>query len=294
MSDRRSLISSRQKRMSIRKQCQLLSVNRSSLYYRPKEEKPENLKIMRIMDEHAIKHPAEGVKSMVFMLGLRGYHVNPKRVRRLLRKMGHRTIYPKKNLSKLGQAKYIRPYLLHKMPIDRANQVWSIDITYIPMKKGFMYCTAIIDVYSRKIMGWGISNSLETKWCLQVLEDAIKRHGKPEIINTDQGSQFTSAAWTLTLEEEGIKISMDGKGRAIDNRWIERFWRTLKYKYIYLNPPENGLELYEGIRDYIEYYNHQKIHHTFKEIPGQRYQESINKTKNSNPKSLTKKTPVLV
>lgn len=294
MSERRSLVSSRQKRMSIRKQCQLLSVNRSSLYYRPKEEKPENLKIMRIMDEHAIKHPGEGVKSMVFMLGLKGYNVNPKRVRRLLRKMGHRTLYPKKNLSKLGQAKYLRPYLLRNMDIESANQVWSVDITYIPMKKGFMYCTAIIDVYSRKIMGWGISNSLETKWCLQVLQDAIKRHGKPEIVNTDQGSQFTSAAWTLTLEEEEVKISMDGKGRAIDNRWIERFWRTLKYKYIYLNPPENGLELYEGIRDYIEYYNHQKVHHTFKEIPGERYLESIKKTTNINPKLLTKKTPVLV
>ena len=204
--------------MSVRKQCALLQINRSSLYYRPRGESPENLKIMRIMDEHAIKHPAEGVNSMVLMLQRKGYGVNHKRIRRLLRKMGLHAIYPKRSLSKPGEAKYIRPYLLRDVSITCANQAWSVDITYIPMKRGFMYCFAIMDIYSRKILGWSISNSLEAKWCVDVLEDAVRRYGLSEIVNSDQGSQFTSALWTHTLEDLGIKISMDGKGRAIDNR----------------------------------------------------------------------------
>jgi len=239
------------------------------------DEKPENIKIMKIMDEHLLKYPAEGVMSMVYMLRGKGYGVNPKRIRRLLRKMGHMAIYPKKNLSKLGYAKYIRPYLLRGLRVERANQVWCIDITYIPMKKGFMYCTAIIDIFSRKIVGWGISNTLEVKWCLGVLEDAIKEHGKPEIINSDQGSQFTSSQWVYSLDEAGIKISMDGKGRAIDNIWIERFWRTLKYKCIYLNPPEDGIELYKTTFDFIEYYNKTRVHHTTKQVPEIMYLNSM-------------------
>jgi len=259
------------KKISVRRQCELLSINRSSLYYKPVEEKPENLKIMRLMDEHVLKYPAEGVQSNLYMLRELGYNVNIKRVRRLLQLMGHMAIYPKKNLSKLGLAKYIRPYLLRNLKIERSNQVWAIDITYIPMARGFMYCTAIIDVYSRKIVGWGISNTLETKWCLNVLNEAIRNFGKPEIINSDQGSQFTSLQWITYLDELEIKISMDGKGRAIDNRFIERFWRTLKYKYIYLNPPEDGLELYTGVADYISYYNMKRVHHTTKQVPDKRY-----------------------
>jgi putative transposase len=261
--------------LSVRRQCDILSVNRSSLYYKPVGEKPENLKMMRLMDEHILKHPAEGVTSNCYMLRELGYEVNVKRVRRLLRNMGHMAVYPKKNLSKLGQAKYIRPYLLRNMNFEAANQVWCIDITYIPMAKGFMYCTAIIDVYSRKIMGWGISNSLDVKSCLNVLEEAISKHGKPMIINSDQGSQFTSAQWISLLDKLEVQISMDGKGRATDNRWIERFWRTLKYNYIYLNPPEDGLELYAGIKNYIRYYNTKKVHHTTKQVPAKRYLQSI-------------------
>ena len=293
MRERCDLVSSRGK-MSVRNQCRLLMVNRSSLYYRPKGESPENLKIMRIMDEHATAHPAEGVNSMVLMLERKGYGVNPKRVRRLLCKMGHQAIYPKGNLSKLGEARYIRPYLLRKVAITHANQAWSVDITYIPMKKGFMYCFAIIDIYSRKILGWSIANSLEAKWCVEVVEDAVRRHGKPDIINSDQGTQFTSSLWTHTLENLDIRISMDGKGRAIDNRWIERFWRTLKYKHIYLNPSENGLELYEGVREYIRYYNHEKVHHTFREIPGERYRQSLNEKHRNQTQLLTKTEPEVV
>ena len=152
---------------------------------------------------------------------------------------------------------------------------WAItDITYIPMAKGFMYMTAFIDVYSRKIVGWGISNSMSKQWCLDVLNDAIARHGKPEIINSDQGSQYTSFAWTNYLEKENIRISMDGKGRATDNAWIERFWKSLKYNYIYLNPSDNGLELFEGVQNHIAYYN-QKRHQSIKKSPDESYKESI-------------------
>ncbi len=230
---------------------------------------------MRIMDEHAHKHPAEGVMSMYYMLRGKGYNVNPKRIRRLLRKMGHMAIYPRKMLSILGHKDYVRPYLLRNLDINRSNQAWSIDITYIPMAKGFMYCTAIMDIYSRKIVGWGISNSLEAKWCIGVLQEAILTHGKPEIINSDQGSQFTSAIWTTTLDELDVRISMDGKGRAIDNRWIERFWRTLKHKHVYLNPPEDGMELYKSVDYYIGYYNDEKVHHSLKETPSNRYKRSM-------------------
>jgi putative transposase len=259
MIQRRKLVDN-QHEISIRRQCELLSIHRSGLYYAPKGEKPENLEIMRIMDEHYLKHPTEGVIRMQDMLFALGFVVNHKRVRRLLRLMGLMAIYPKKNLSKLGLKKYIHPYLLKGLDINRPNQVWAIDVTYIPMKNGFLYLTAIIDVYSRYIVGWGISNTLEAEASLSVLKQAIKDHGKPEIINSDQGSQFTSEQWVSYLKEEDIRISMDGKGRVIDNIFIERFWRSLKYDYVYLRPANDGLELYQGIKEYIHYYNHM-LHH---------------------------------
>ena len=259
MSQRRNLLDN-QHEISIRKQCDLLSVHRSGLYYAPKGEKPENLEIMRIMDEHYLKHPTEGVIRVQDLLFALGFVVNHKRVRRLLRLMGLMAIYPKRNLSKLGLKKYIHPYLLKGLDINRPNMVWAIDVTYIPMKNGFLYLTAIIDVYSRYIVGWGVSNTLEAEASLLVLKQAIKDHGKPEIINSDQGSQFTCDLWVEYLKEQGIRISMDGKGRAIDNIFIERFWRTLKYDYVYLNPAADGLELYRGIKEYIHYYNN-NLHH---------------------------------
>lgn len=261
------------RRLSVRRQCDLLSVNRSSLYYRPVEEKPENVKMMTLMDKHLMRHPAEGVVSMVYYLKERGYPIGPKRIRRLFKLMGRETIYLRKNLIKAGLREFIKPYLLRGLQINHANQVWCTDITYIPMARGFMYLTALIDVYSRKIMGWGISNSLDAKWCKQVLEDAISRHGKPEIVNFDQGAQYTSALWTQCLDKHQILISMDGKGRATDNIWIERFWKSIKYGYIYLNPCDNGTELLEGVARYINYYN-TKTHHTTKQSPNNRYNES--------------------
>lgn len=263
--------------LSVRKQCELLSVPRSSLYYQPLAEKPENVKMMNIMDQHLLKHPTEGVISMVHLLKDLGYPVGPKRIRRLFKLMGHQTLYRRRNLTKLALREFIKPYLLRGMKITHANQVWCTDITYIPMARGFMYMTAFIDVYSRKIVGWGISNSMSKQWCLSVLKQAIETHGKPEIINSDQGSQYTSFAWTHYLEQEEIRISMDGKGRATDNAWIERFWKTLKYDYIYLNPCDDGLELFEGVQSHIEYYN-QKKHQSIKMSPNSYFEESV-KTK---------------
>jgi putative transposase len=215
---------------------------------------------MRIMDEHYLKHPTEGVIRMQDLLFALGFVVNHKRVRRLLRLMGLMAIYPKKNLSKLGLKKYIHPYLLKGLNIERPNQVWAIDITYLPMKNGFLYLTAIIDVYSRYVVGWGISNTLEAEASLTVLKQAIKDHGKPDIINSDQGSQFTCEDWVTYLNKEDIQISMDGKGRWIDNIFIERFWRSVKYDHVYLHPASDGLELYQGLKEYFAYYNHE-LHH---------------------------------
>ena len=276
MSERLKLVQPRVSKISIRRQCDLLTVNRSSLYYKPVPEKPENIKMMEIMDKHLTQHPTEGVNSLVLMFLAMNFCVGPKRIRRLLKIMGRQTIYRRKNLTRAGLKEYIKSYLLKGLKIDRPNQVWCTDITYIPMKHGFMYMTAFIDVYSRKIMGWGIGNSLSTKWCLDVLQDAIKHNGKPEIINSDQGCQYTSAAWTQYLRDEHIAISMDGKGRALDNVWIERFWKSLKYDYIYLNPAEDGLELLNGVHGHIGYY-HSKIHHTTRKTPNEMYEHKINK-----------------
>lgn len=253
--------------ISVRKQCELLEINRSNVYYQAVPESDENLRLMRLMDEYYLQHPTYGVLQMQDYLFSLSFIVNHKRVRRLLRKMGIMAIYPKRNLSQLGKAEYIRPYLLRGMKIERPNQVWAIDITYIPMAKGFMYLIAIVDIFSRFVVGWKISNNLEAENCLQVQKEAVEKYGKPEIVNSDQGSQFTSLLWTNYLDNEGIKISMDGKGRAIDNIFIERLWRTVKQDYIYLSPIEDGRELYRGLKKFFEHYNHFKAHQGIGRIP---------------------------
>lgn len=194
-----------------------------------------------------------------FLLSM-GIVIGVKRVRRLMRKMGIEAVYAKPNLSKLGRAKYIHKYLLRNMNITRRNRVWSTDITYIPMHKGFLYLYAIIDVYSRYIVGWGLYSTLESSNAIEVLDKAVAQHGKPEIINSDQGSQYTCHEWVERLKALGIRISMDGRGRCRDNAWIERFWRTLKEEYVYLNPENDGAAMRAGIRDWIEYYNNERIH----------------------------------
>ena len=248
-------------KISIRRQCELVEICRSSVYYKYGEESEENLELMRLMDEHYLDHPTYGVLQMQDFLFLCGFIANHKRVRRLLRKMGLMAIYPKRNLSKLGNAKYIRPYLLRGKKAERPNHIWAVDITYIPMTGGFMYLTAIIDLYSRYIVGWDIFNTLEADNTLCVLKQAIARYGKPDIINSDQGSQFTCALWIEYVEkEEKIKISMDGKGRAIDNIFIERFWRTVKRDYVYLHPVDNGTDLFVGLKGFMDHYNNKKPH----------------------------------
>jgi putative transposase len=246
----------REDEVSIRRQCQLMGVSRGSVYYRPKGEKPENLEIMRLMDEYILMEPTAGILTMQSMLRDKGYRVSYGRVRRLMRKANLYPIYPRRHLTVLGEKKYVYPYLLEDMKIERPNQVWAIDITYVPMASGFMYLTGIIDVYSRYIVGWGISNSLEAAASLGVVKEAIATHGKPDIINSDQGSQFTCKDYVDYLKEKKIQISMDGKGRAIDNIYIERFWRTIKYQYIYLNPAEDGRELFRGIEKWLHRYHH--------------------------------------
>jgi putative transposase len=274
MTDRLQMVD-RKVSLSIRCQCNLVSVNRGSFYYHAVGETKENLRIMRLMDEHYLNHPTAGVIRMRDFLMTLGTIANHKRVRRLLRLMGLMAIYPKKNLSRLGQAKYIRPYLLKGLNIVRPNQVWAIDITYIPLPKGFLYLTAVIDVYSRYVVGWGISNTLDSSCSLEVTKEAIFRHGKPELINSDQGSQFTCHEWTEYMEKNDIKVSMDGKGRAIDNIFIERLWRSVKYDYVYIKAPSDGLELYQGLKEYFDYYNnelcHQGIDH---QIPANRYYQA--------------------
>ena len=251
-----------------------MDISRSGIYYQASVESEENLNIMRYMDKHFMKHPTYGVLQMQDLIMKKGIVANEKRIRRLLRKMGIMAIYPGRNLSKYTNAEYKRPYLLRGLNIERPNQVWEIDITYISMSKGFMYLTAIIDVYSRFVVGWDVFNSLEAKNCLSVLKKAISKHGKPEIINSDQGCQFTSELWTSYIEKEvkDTKISMDGRGRATDNIYIERLWRTVKRDYVYIQPAENGTELFKGLKSFFEEYNHKKRHQGIgRVIPFKRY-----------------------
>lgn len=267
------ILSNHDKSLSVRQQCELMNIPRSSLYYKPIGEKPENLEIMRIMDKHILEEPTAGVLTMQSMLSDNGIKAGYERVRRLMRKANIRPIYPRRHLTVLGEKKYVHPYLLKDLEINRANQVWEIDITYIPMEKGFMYLTAIIDVYSRAIMAWGLSNTLDAQASLEVVKQAIKTKGKPEILNSDQGSQFTCLQYVDLLKKENIKISMDGKGRALDNIYIERFWRTIKYQHIYLNPADDGITLYRGIKKWMERY-HNRNHQGINEKPIKKYKNA--------------------
>lgn len=250
--------------LSIKRQCELLDISRSSWYYEPLPETEFNLSLMRIMDEQYLQTPFYGVCQMTAHLQRCGYAVNEKRVRRLLRLMGLEAIYPKPNLSRPDKMHTIYPYLLRGVAITSVNHVWSTDITYIPMAKGFMYLAAVMDWHSRYVLSWELSNSMESSFCVEVLQRALEKHGNPQIFNTDQGSQFTSNSFTGVLLDKGISISMDGKGRATDNVFIERLWRSLKYEYVYLDVPETGPQLYKGLDKYFEFYNRQRPHSSLK------------------------------
>lgn len=248
--------------MSIVQQCILLSIHRSGFYYKPKTESQLNLELMRMMDEHYLDHPEKGaVRMHTWLTKDKGYQVSKNRIERLYyRVMGLRALMPGPHTSKRCKEHKVYPYLLRDLKIDRPNQVWQTDISYIPMAKGFMYLTAIIDVHSRYVVNWSISNTMDSEWCRQTLQEAIAMQGKPEIINTDQGSQYTSEIFSEFVLERGIKLSMDGKGRATDNSFIERFWRSIKYEKLYLNPSEDGMDLYEKVDEYIKYYNFERRH----------------------------------
>lgn len=241
-------------------QCNLLSIHRSGLYYQPCMEPEENLIIMRMLDEQYFKTPFYGVRRLTAWLQLQGYNINHKRVKRLMELMGWQTIYRKPNTSKPCKENRIYPYLLKGLTVNRPNQVWAMDITCVPMRKGFMYLCAVIDVHTRYVVNWSLSNTMTAEWCSDVIKEAMLQHGKPEIMNTDQGSQFTSEVFTKLLKENDIQISMDGKGRAIDNIFVERLWRTVKYEHIYLKVPDDGVQLYEGLNDYFCFYNNERLH----------------------------------
>jgi putative transposase len=245
--------------LSVRRQCELLGLSRSSLYYEPAAETAENLRLMRLLDQEYTAHPFLGSRRLTAWLIGQGEEVNRKRVQRLMRLMGLEAIYPKPKLSAAGAGHRIYPYLLRHVRIHRPDQVWSTDITYVPLTSGFMYLAAIIDWYSRYVLAWRLSNTLDGSFCLDMLDEALSR-GRPEVFNTDQGVQFTAAAWTGRLESAGVKVSMDGKGRCLDNVFVERLWRTVKYEDIYLRGYEAVPQLRQGLGRYFPYYNQERPH----------------------------------
>jgi len=243
----------------VRRQCELLGLNRSSLYYEAGQETAENLRLMRLIDEEYTAHPFYGSRKMTQWLTAQGAAVNRKRVQRLLRVMGLEAIYPKPQLSVAGRGHRIFPYLLRDVSIERADQVWSTDITYIPLAAGFMYLAAVIDWYSRYVVAWRLSNTLEGTFCVEMLDEALSL-GRPEVFNTDQGTQFTAEAFTGKLIAAGVKVSMDGRGRCLDNVFVERLWRTVKYEDIYLWGYEAVPQLQRGLGKYFPYYNEERLH----------------------------------
>ena len=245
--------------MSVRRQCELVGLSRSTLYYEPTPETPENLALMRLIDQEYTAHPFFGSRKITQWLIGQGHEVNRKRVRRLMRVMGLEAIYPKPKLSLAGRGHKVYPYLLRDVMVERANQVWSADITYVPLPSGFMYLAATIDWFSRYVVAWRLSNTLDGAFCQDMLEEALGR-GKPEVFNTDQGVQFTAGAWTGRLERAGVSVSMDGRGRCLDNVFVERLWRTVKYEDVFLRGYESVPELERGLAAYFRFYNHERLH----------------------------------
>ncbi len=259
MKPRRALVESNAP-LPMRRQCELLGVNRSSLYYEPVEPDAEELALMRRMDELHLKQPFFGSRMMTQTLKAEGAIVNRKRVQRLMRLMGLETTAPKPATSKPAPEHAIYPYLLRNLKVSRINQVWAADITYIPMARGFVFLVAIIDWYSRRVLAWRLSNTLETSFCVEALHEALARYGCPEIFNTDQGSQFTSEDFTDVVLDRGIKISMDGKGRWLDNIFGERLWRSLKYEEVYLYAYDTVQVARAGIARYFDFFNDKRPH----------------------------------
>jgi putative transposase len=245
--------------LSVRRQCELIGLSRSSLYYEPGGEATEDLRLMRRIDEQYTARPFYGSRRMTVWLNEQGEGVNRKRVQRLMRVMGLEAIYPKPRLSLAGKGHRIYPYLLRGVKVERRDQVWSTDITYVPMASGFMYLAAVIDWFSRYVIAWRLSNTLDGSFCLEMLEEAL-RGGRPEIFNTDQGVQFTAAEFTGRLESAGVAVSMDGRGRALDNVFVERLWRSVKYEDIYIQGYDTVPGLHRGLARYFAFYNDERPH----------------------------------
>jgi len=245
--------------LSIRRQCELLDLNRSSYYLPPAVESAENLRWMRLLDEQYLKTPFYGSRRMTAWLERSGEVINRKRVQRLMALMGLEAVHPRPKTTTPASDVRIYPYLLRDRELTHVDQVWSSDITYVPMQRGFMYLTAVIDWYSRYVLSWRLSNTLEGRFCLEALDEALQR-GRPEIFNTDRGSQFTSREYTGRLEDAGIAVSQDGRGRALDNVFVERLWRAVKYEDIYIKDYEQVPELESGLTAYFPFYNEERPH----------------------------------
>lgn len=264
------------KKLSISRQCDVLQIHRSGLYYKEQGVNEKDLMIMKEIDNLHFKDPTLGTRRMRVMLQRQGVKIGRRHVRTLMQKMRLKVIYCQPRTTISDPTKYKYPYLLRSMKVTRANQVWAIDITYIPMQKGFMYMTAIIDIYSRYIVNWSISNTMEADWVTEVVKEAVRTHGVPEIINSDQGSQFTSDEYINYIKSlELTKISMDGRGRALDNIFIERFWRTIKYDKINIEVPSDGLELYRISKEFIEYYNNERPHESLDYMSPTNYYKNV-------------------
>ena len=257
------MIDPNEPKLSIVRQCRLVNISRSSFYFEATGESLLNLKLMRLIDEQFLQTPFFGSRQMTRWLRRRGHLVDRKRVRRLMRLMGLVPIYQAPKTSAAHPDHKVYPYLLRKLTIDQPNQVWCADITYIPMRRGFVYLVAIMDWHSRRVLAWRLSNTLDASFCVEALSEAFATYGRPAIFNTDQGSQFTSTAFTEALKCAGVKVSMDGKGRWMDNVFIERLWRSLKYECVYLHAPETGSQARAAIGRWIDFYNHERPHSTF-------------------------------
>jgi putative transposase len=253
------VIDSNHPELSVCRQCELLGLSRSSFYYQPAVESAENLELMRLIDRQYTAQPVFGSRRMTVWLQGQGYEVNRKRVQRLMRLMGLEAIYPRPKLSLPGQGHKVYPYLLRGVEVVRPDQVWSTDITYVPLPGGFMYLAAVIDWFSRYVISWRLSNTLDGGFCLEMLDEALGT-GRPEVFNTDQGVQFTAQAWTGRLESAGVAVSMDGKGRCLDNVFVERLWRTIKYEDIYIKGYETVPALAAGLGGYFPFYNERRPH----------------------------------
>ena len=257
---RRAMVERPAENLSVRRQCELLNVARSGVYCPKKAPSAEDLALMRRIDELHLELPFYGSRRMTFELNREGRAVNRKRVRRLMRVMGIEALAPRPGTSKAAPGHKIYPYLLRGLAITEPNHVWACDITYIPMANGFLYLVAIMDWASRAVLSWRLSNTMDTRFCVEALEEALQRHGKPRIFNTDQGAQFTSAAFTGKLEAAGVAISMDGRGRFLDNIFIERLWRSIKYEEVHLKAYADGREARAGIGSWMNFYNHRRPH----------------------------------